>query len=291
MKSMTGHGSGFWKSEDCCIEAVLQSYNHKNFEARVQLPGFYSSLEGEFRKALQKKFSRGTFNLFVSRSPACPAKQTTAYWNKKQALKWKSLYKDMAQSLKMKNDLSLFHLSQQPGVLEVFAKTSVVSAKEKASLKSLILKVIHLCDKEKAREGQAMKKDFQKCLKQLSSCLQNIKRHEVRQRQIKAQNIEKQLNVFKGIEDQKAVHDITGTLIDRMDINEEISRLKEHVKAFKSLITSQGIMGKKMSFYLQEMIREANTIGSKSQDFKLTKEVVQAKSLIERMREQAHNIE
>ena len=291
MKSMTGHGSGFWKSADCCIEVVLQSYNHKNFEPRLQLPAFYSALEGDLRKELQKKFSRGALNLFVTRSPTWPAKQTTARWNKKQAMKWKALYNNMAQSLKMKNDLSLFHLSQQPGVMEVFSPTSVVSAKEKTSLKALIRKVINLCDKEKSREGQALKKDFQKHLKQLSFCLQNIKKHEARQRNTKTKQMEKQLGAFEDREEQKIAQDITGTLMDRMDISEEISRLKEHIKAFGSLILSKGIMGKKMSFYLQEMIRETNTIGSKSQDFKLTKEVVQAKSLIEKMREQAHNIE
>ena len=290
MKSMTGHGSGVWKSKDCCIEATLQSYNHKNFETRLQLPAFYSTLEGELRKELQKKFIRGAFNLFITRNPSWPAKQTIARWNKKQALSWKALYNNMAKSLKMKNDLSLFNLSQQPGVLEVFSPSCVVSAKEKSNLKTLVRQVISLCNKEKIREGQALKRDFQKHLKHLLLCLQNIKKHESRQRKAKTRQMESQLIAFEG-EEQKTAQDIAGAFIDRMDISEEISRLKEHIKTFSSLIKGPGVMGKKMSFYLQEMIREANTIGSKSQDFKLTKEVVQAKSLIERMREQAHNIE
>ena len=288
---MTGHGSGFWKSPDCCVEAVLQSYNHKNFESRLQLPAFYSALEGELRKELKKKFSRGALNLFITRSPSWPAKKSAVCWNKKQALKWKALYGNMARSLKMKNDLSLFNLSQQTGVLEVVSTPLVLSATEKAGLKALVLKVIYLCDKEKAREGLALKKDFQKNLKQLSLCLKNIKKHEARQKKTKAKTVKKQLGMLKSIEEQKTAQDITSALIDRMDISEEISRLKEHITAFSALIQKQGVMGKKMSFYLQEMIRESNTISSKSQDFKLIKEVVQAKSLIERMREQAHNIE
>ena len=288
---MTGHGSGFWKSADCCIEMVLQSYNHKNYEARLQLPAFYSTLEGELRKELQKKFSRGAINLFVTRSPAWPAKQNTVRWNKKQALKWKRVYSNMAQFLKVKNDLSLFDLSQQVGVMEVISSPSVLSEKEKTRLKTLIRKVINLCDKEKKREGLALKKDFQKHLKQLTACLQNIKKHELRQRKAKTQQLKKQLQESQSKEDPKITQDIISAFIDRMDISEEITRLKEHIKAFHVLIKTVGVMGKKMSFYLQEMIRETNTIGSKSQDFKLTKEVVQAKSLIEKMREQAHNIE
>ena len=289
---MTGYGSGFWKSEDFCVEAILQSYNHKNFETRLQLPPFYSSIEGDLRKELQKKMSRGAINLTVTRYPSWPIKKNTMRWNQKQALKWKALFNHMARSLKMKNDLGLFNLSQQPGVMEVVSVPLTLSAKEKGGVKALIRKVINLCDKEKSREGQALKKDFQKNLKQLSLCLQNIKRHEARQRKKKHKTtMAESLNLFENQEEQKNRQAMAGMLLDRLDISEEISRLKEHVQAFSSLTKSRGIMGKKMSFYLQEMIREANTIGSKSQDFKLTKAVVQAKSLIERMREQAHNIE
>ncbi len=293
MKSMTGYGSGVWKSEDFFVEAQLQSYNHKNFEVRLQISPFYTSMEGDLRKELQKKFSRGAFNLIVARQPLWPVKQSKMHWNKKQALKWKTLFNQMARSLKMKNDVGLLDLSQQPGVMELVSMPLILSTKEKAGLKALIRKVINLCDREKSREGQALKKDFQKNLRQFSLCLQNIKRHEARQRKTKHRaTMAEPLNLFdNNQEEQKNRQAVAGLLLDRLDISEEISRLKAHVQAFRSLTASRGIMGKKMSFYLQEMIREANTIGSKSQDFKLTKAVVQAKSLIERMREQAHNIE
>lgn len=291
MKSMTGYGLSRWQSKDYCIEIVVQAYNSKYFESRVQVPPFYASFEGELRKELQKMFTRGFINLLITRSPLWPVKKTTVRWNKKQALQWKSLYSQMASDLKIKHQVDLLDLAQQPGVLEVISQTSLISVQEKQRLRTLTCRAVNLCNKERTREGVALKKDFQKNLSQLSLSLKKIKSHAVRQSKEVCKNMEDKIESINVVDEKKAVQEVTGALINRMDTSEEISRMEEHVRSFRSLISSPGVIGKKMSFYLQEMVREINTVGAKSQDFKLTKEVVQSKSLIERMREQVQNIE
>ena len=289
MKSMTGYGASRWKSKDCAIEVVVQAYNSKNFEARMQAPPFYAGLEGELRRELQKKIPRGVVNVIITRSPLWPPKSVTISWNKKQALKWRALYNQMARSLKMKNDLSLFHLSEQAGVLELGSNLSVVPAGEKLRLKTLLRSALNLCEKEKLREGLALKKDFQKNLRMLSVSIKKIRAHANRQNKMVVSGMKQKLKSL--LEEQKTAGEVTNALMNRMDISEELERMEEHIKVFTNLVSSQGTMGKKMSFYLQEMVREVNTAGSKSQDFKLTKEVVQAKTLIEKMREQVQNVE
>ena len=79
--------------------------------------------------------------------------------------------------------------------------------------------------------------------------------------------------------------------LEKSDINEELQRLQEHIKNYKKLLVSASSEGKKMDFYTQELLREVNTIGSKSQVAKLTQAVVEAKTMIERLREQVQNIE
>jgi len=79
--------------------------------------------------------------------------------------------------------------------------------------------------------------------------------------------------------------------VERSDINEELSRLKEHIRNYRSLLAAAEPVGKKLDFYTQELLREVNTIGSKSSVSKLTQIVVQAKTLIERLREQVQNVE
>lgn len=319
---MTGYGLSCWKTKDCYIEVIVQSYNSKHFETRVQTPPFYAGMEGEFRKDLQKKIQRGFINLFITRTPAWPVKETKIKWNKEQAMKWKALYHRMAVSLKMKNDLHLHDLIQQPGVLETHTQPSLVSVLEKNKLKALLQMAINRCNKERAREGMALKKDFQKNTKHLLFSLQKIKQHAKRHSKSMRKNIKEKINdiinegILLPLENTgtnafptkgekvgktlntssmvrfKTEEELIGALINRIDINEEISRIEEHIKAFRALIaSSSSAIGKKMSFYLQEMIREMNTIGSKSQDFKLTQEVVQSKSLIEKLREQVQNIE
>ncbi len=321
---MTGYGISCWKTKDCYVEVVVQSYNSKYFEVRAQTPPFYAGMEGEFRKDLQKKFHRGSINLFITRNPAWPVKQTKIKWNKEQAVQWKALYHRMAVSLKMENNLNLRDLIQQPGILETHAQPVLVSTVEKNKLKTLLQMAINRCNKERVREGLALKKDFQKYTKNLLLSLQKIKQHSERQSKLVRKNLKEKINdminegillpfensgsnvlpPFKGKKTMrvgetvnssrfrfKTDEELIGVLINRMDINEEISRMEEHIRAFRTLIASSSAIGKKMSFYLQEMIREMNTIGGKSQNFKLTQEVVQSKSLIEKLREQVQNVE
>lgn len=291
MKSMTGYGISQWKSKDYCIEIIVQTYNGKYFESRVQIPPFYNSLEGALRKELQKKFTRGFVNLSITRSPLWPVKKTTMRWNKKQALKWKSLYKQMASTLKIKYEMNLPHLAQQPGILEVVSQPALISVQEKKKVKVLVCKAINLCNKERDREGLALQRDFRKNLNQLALALKKVKSYALKQTKTVGKKIENRIGSVEDIDGRKAIQEVTSALINRMDVNEEISRMEEHIRTFRSLINVKGIIGKKMSFYLQEMIREMNTVGAKAQDFKLTKEVVQVKTLVERMREQVQNVE
>ena len=96
---------------------------------------------------------------------------------------------------------------------------------------------------------------------------------------------------FPGAIDPQRISQEIVIQVDKADISEEISRLKEHLRSMKALLTSSEGQGKKMDFYSQELLREVNTIGSKSQVARLTQAVVDAKAIIERVREQVQNVE
>ena len=256
----------------------------------------------------------------ITRNPAWPVKKTKIKCNKEQALKWKALYNQLAlflyqsgmeftdselrsslgktggtgsnkMNIKLENSVDLVTLAQQPGVMDILSQPALISPKEKKQLKDLTMKSIDLCNKERVREGLSLKKDFQKNIKYLSLCIKKIKSHSKRQNEKVNKNVKEKVRSVEITDAQNTVQDVMVALINRMDNSEELNRMEEHIKVFRTLILSKGVIGKKISFYLQEMIREINTIGSKSQDFKLTQEVVQAKTLIERMREQVHNVE
>ncbi len=286
---MTGHGVAYSQQKDRFVEIVVRALNGRFLEIRFQMSDFYSSMEGELRKKVQKKFTRGNIDILINRKPAQPGVKTKLKWNYKQALVWKAFYKKMAFALKLQNNLDLLSLSRQPGVLDIQSVTPSLSTQEKQIIKNLLQKAINLCDKEKSREGLALKKEFQKNLTTLSHCLQLIKRISNKQKREKKKQLKRNLSSDVSTQQQSANEAVV--MLSRVDIEEELSRLVEHIRIFRTLITKKSIMGKQMNFYLQEMIREINTIGSKSQEVRLTREVVNAKTLIETMREQVQNVE
>lgn len=288
MKSMTGYGAVRKHLTDGFIEVIVQSFNGKFLEIHAQLSSIYASVENNIKNDIKNTFKRGNVKIIVNRTPHFPTQTLKMEWNDKQALKWKALYNSMARRLKMQNTLDLVSLAQQPGVLNC-DKTFLVSNQEKQSLIRLAKQAIQLCDKERSREGKSLKKIFQSHLKKLDRCLKVIKMLAFNQKK----RIQKKLNktdyVLPSV-NNKTTQDIS-TLIGRLDVDEELIRMKEHIKICLSFLSSRQAIGKKINFYLQEMVREMNTIGSKSQNFKLTNEVVSAKSYIETMREQIQNVE
>lgn len=290
MKSMTGHGVSYHRQKDTFIEIVVQALNSRFLEVRFRMPDFYSTLEGELRKKVQQKFTRGSIEILVNRNPSQPNKDIKWKWNHKRALEWRALYKKMSTVLKLKNNIDLVSLSRQPGVVDIQSVSPVLSTKEKQIVKKLLQKAVELCDKERVREGIALKKDFQNKLTALSQCLQLIKRISSKKKQKKEKQLKGTLSKDILLQQPGAANEAV-LMITRMDINEELSRLTEHIRAFRTLIAKKAVMGKQMNFYLQEMIREVNTIGSKSQEASLTREVISAKTIIETMREQVQNVE
>ena len=284
---MTGCGSARKKWEEGFLEIIVQSLNSRYMEVRFQRPSFYAGLESSLRQIVQKQFTRGNIDVLINRDPSQPLKQTIAHWDKKQALKWQAIYKKMANTLNLKDNLDLMSLSRQAGVLNVKSLSPGPSIKETKILKTLLKQALNLCEKERKREGQALKKEFQKNLKALEKCFKSIKVFSRRQKnKVKSLHDFKQNPGLDFMEGEKA-----SAWLSRLDVDEEIARMKEHIKTFKSLILSKKAVGKQMTFYLQEMIREVNTIGSKSQSAGLTQKVVLAKTLIETLREQAQNVE
>ncbi len=288
MKSMTGYGAVRQHLKDGSIEVIAQSFNGKFLEIHTQLSSIYASEENSIKNHIKKIFRRGNVKIIINRTPPFPIQALKMTWNDEQALKWKTLYHNMARRLKMQNNLDLISLAQQPGVLNC-DKTFLVSNQEKQIVIRLAKKASQLCDKERAREGQSLKKIFQVNIKKLERCLKVIKTLALNQKKQIQKKINKKDYMIHNV-NNKATQDIS-TLISRLDVDEELIRMKEHTKTCSLFLSSKQAIGKKMNFYLQEMIREINTIGSKSQNFKLTNEVVSAKSYIETMREQIQNVE
>lgn len=292
MKSMTGYGLGKAQSPSSSIEVSLRSVNGRFFEPRLHLPREFYSFEGDLKKMLGQYFQRGTIDVFISRKVK-PGKMTQKIIvNKALAKEYFQAYKLLSSELKLRSQLHLESIARLPEVIKI-EDSYEIPASEKKALLQAFEKACKACEQERKREGKSLRDDMEAALDKLGKEIEEI--HEVREEANKMllsrfeQKIKSRLT---GLEiDSSRLSQEVVIQLEKSDINEELTRLKEHIKNYRSLFSSTEPQGKKLDFYTQELLREVNTIGSKSSLSKLTQIVVQAKTQIERLREQVQNIE
>lgn len=272
------------------IEVAIRSVNGRYLETRLHLPREYGGLESDLKAILAKRFTRGTLDVYVNRGRSVTTADLTV--NTTLAKKWLDGYRALGEALQLKAEPSLEMLSRIPDVLKI-EEHSETSESEKTVFKALVEQAAELCDRERSREGAALAVD----LDQLCLRLESIANEMLSLREEANSELEKRLRDrlqklgFTGVLDDHRMAQEVMMQVDRSDISEELTRLREHVKAYRALLLSHGSEGKKLDFYAQELLREVNTIGSKSQVARLTALVVEAKTIVEKIREQVQNVE
>jgi uncharacterized protein (TIGR00255 family) len=292
MKSMTGYGLGRSQSTASSIEVSLRTVNGRFLETRFHLPREFIPFEADLKKIMAKHFVRGTVDVFVSRKikPGVLGSQITV--NKELAKKYADAYKTLAKELKIKTQFHVETIARLPEVIKM-EEAADVSGVEKKALLQAFEKACNACEEERKREGKSLRKDLEILLEQLEREVDEIQkvREEVNQNLLQRfeQRIKSRLT---GLEiDSARLSQEVVIQIEKADINEELTRLKEHIQNYRQLFQLTEAQGKKLDFYTQELLREVNTIGSKSSVSQLTQSVVQAKTFIERLREQVQNVE
>lgn len=292
MKSMTGYGTSQINSKDLDLELSIKSVNGRFLDCRVHMPREYAPFELEIKKRVTQIFQRGTVDVYINRRILDKSKQMEVVVQKAVARKWLKAYRDLAQDLKLRGDLSLSSLAGLPEVMVVKENHGLLP-NEKKILFQLLAKVVKSCEQERKREGTALKNELLRLLRELQKLVKKM------QTQVKSQGdqLKKRLEsrlLLSGLDakvDPQRLAQEIAIQLDRSDITEELVRLAEHLGHFSRLIQSPQVQGKKLDFYTQELLREINTIGSKSQAAQLTETVVNAKALVEKLKEQVQNVE
>lgn len=292
MKSMTGYGTSQAGSKELDLELSIKSVNGRFLECRVHMPREYAPFELEIKKKVTQVFQRGTVDVYINRKILDRSKQMDVVVQKAVAKKWLKAYRDLAQDLKIRGDLNLSTIASLPEVMVMREKQALLP-NEKRQLFSLLGRVVRSCEQERKREGKALKSELLRLLKELQKTVKKM------HTQVQAQggHLKKRLEnrlLMSGLEakvDPQRLAQEIAIQLDRSDITEELVRLSEHLSHFSKLIQSPQVQGKKLDFYTQELLREVNTIGSKSQAAQLTETVVNAKALVEKIKEQVQNVE
>lgn len=291
MKSMTGYGASQYKNQKLELEVHIKSVNGRFLEVRFHLPKEYSPFENELRKIFSTTWVRGTVDVYIHRRPGAQVRLQTVKIRSENAQYWTLMLKKLARELKITGDLTLRDVLQMPYVMEHQDRLSLLPGELK-TVQTQVKQAAEQCMLVRGREGLVLKKELLSQLKALEDCVTGMEKWREGALKNAEQRLKSRLATLETeTMDAPRLALETALLIDKMDIREEMVRLEEHIKACRALLFESVARGKKLDFYCQELLREVNTIGSKSQLANLTQVVVDAKSVIEKFREQVQNIE
>lgn len=272
IKGMTGFGSAEFSSKDFKIGVEVKTLNHRYFDISYYLPNGFSFIENKIRAIIQKYVERGRITVAVRFTQ----KHTqTVNLNKDILRKHLQYIKNISKEFGLKNDLTLSDLIRLPGVLET--KEAILNPEDEwKNVEKCLIKAVADLAKMRTSEGRSLTADINKNLNNMSL---EVRKIQARTKIILAER-RKSLSNEEYSSYQKSV-----------DISEEISRLSHHIVETKALLKSNTSVGKRMDFIAQEMQRETNTMGSKMQDKAVSNAIIHLKSLVEKIREQAQNVE
>lgn len=291
IKSMTGFGKGQGQAAFGTITAEIRSVNHRYFDIASRLPNHLSILDDKVREYLKKRISRGRINLSVS-------------WEGREQTKTHfSLDLDLArryhrQLLRLKRNLKL---KDDLGITQIVSLPEVIAYEQKKEnlrqlwpqLKKAIEDALNNLDRMRLAEGKRLARDLQKRTRRICFYLENIEGELPRAIARYKKNILCKVKALSGVKapSQDRIAEEVALFVRSSDVSEELTRIKSHLKGFRSALRNQKEAGKELDFIAQEMFREANTIGAKASSFKISRWVIKIKSQIEKMREQLQNVE
>ncbi|MCK5451125.1 MAG: YicC family protein [Candidatus Omnitrophica bacterium] len=293
IRSMTGFGKGIEQYEKGKIEVEVKSLNHKALSINCNPFNDIFLLEKKLQEAFSKKVFKG--KVFVKITCEETGGETSSpkiKINEKVVRDYKRKIKEIQKQFNIKGDIEIRDIMSYPGVVET------VSGKKKTNtwphIKKALNKAIDKLVVYRISEGRKMAVDFRKRLTDIENKIKDIKKYGKKSVE---DHRKKLIQATKGIMDGEGLDKLkleneVALFARNCDIAEETTRLSGHVSTYKSAMKNvKSDVGKKLDFIAQEMQREANTIGSKSSDFKISKAVIDVKSQIEKIREQVRNIE
>ena len=291
MNSMTGYGLFEKKCEDFYIKVEMKSVNNRYLDMNVRMPGSIMYAEEAVRSFIKSKIKRGKVDVFIN-FEYLDSSQVEIDIDYELLNKYISISKELEEKYGLSSDLSFSKIMKDSNIVKA----------QKADfdgdyIKEELLKVLDEAAKDflksRAFEGEKIREDFKIKLdeaERLTYFIEerapiSLKENENRLRGGVAEFLQS-----SEVNEDRILTEIA-IMLDKLSIDEEITRLKIHIQNFNDIINEEGPIGRKLDFLIQELNREANTIGSKSNDMEITSAVVMLKSEIEKLREQAQNVE
>ena len=292
---MTGFGQASFEVEQVAFGVEVRTLNHRHLDLNVRLPRVFSDRELEIKRRLQGRFGRGKIEVSVSLQSGGGA-STRLEVDLDLAEQYVGAAEALRQADGVGGDLDVIALLALPGVSRLVEHEFQTEDLE-AGLFSAIDEAAAAAEAMRVAEGEVLEHELRGRLdtttalvdelESRSSLVQEAVRERLRRRT-------EQLRQETGLIDEARLHQEIVIAADRLDVTEELARLRSHIEQFSSVIANAETgdpVGRQLDFLLQEMGREANTIGSKASDAPIAHRVIDLKTELEKIREQVQNIE
>ena len=290
MRSMTGCGSGKTQQNGWEVTVDLKTVNHRFLDIGLRLPRNLSFLEPCIRGRIGEQIRRGHVDVFLT-VRRIDASASEVICDPELALLYYDAANRIADKTGIANDVTVSRLMQMDGVLtlnESEMDQEAVTAACSEAAETAARQVVRM----REQEGEHLKEDLAFHLEEATYIRTAILERAPLVVQEYRDKLKSRLDklLSEEVEPQRLAQEVA-LIADRCAIDEELSRLESHIRQMKQYLNAEGETGKKMDFLIQEMNREANTIGSKASDAVIAQHVVNLKSEIEKLREQIQNVE
>lgn len=290
MRSMTGCGSGKVLREGWEVTVDLKSVNHRFLDISMRLPRNLSFLEQTVRDCISRKIVRGHTEVFMTVRRA-DASAIHIEYDPELAGLYVNAAVQLSDRTGIENDLTVSRLMKMEGVLTLTEQEMDEELVSQISADAAEIAAEQLVQMRE-KEGAHLREDLQLHLDGAEKLrIKILERAPMVVAEYREKLDNRMRNLLADAVDPQRLAQEVAMIADRCAIDEELSRLDSHFRQMRLYLDSRGEIGKKMDFLIQEMNREANTIGSKASDASIAQYVVDLKSEVEKMREQIQNVE
>jgi len=289
--SMTGYGRNEKEFETYSIAVEVRSVNSRYLDINMRLPDAISMHENDLKKTINGYFERGKVSVKIALN-GTEDKLSHLTVNKELLNSYDHLIQEIRQELSLDNKPAISDYLSIPDLIgyeQELPDDSELFANVKDVLSAALLDVQTMREKE----GESLRDDMLKRLNWLKDAVETISQEAEGNSQIAKTSLESRIDELLDsvpVDHERLAQEIA-YLADKVDITEETVRFASHLKQFRNLLETDGSIGKKLNFLLQEMNREINTMGAKANSATISHTVVDCKNEIEKLREQVQNVE
>lgn len=291
IKSMTGYGRKQQIIDGMSITVEIKSVNHRYFEFSSRVPRVYGFLEEKIKSYVQSEVARGKVECYVQ-IEALEMEDSIVEVNYSLASGYYEALKNLADRFELKNDISVSLLSRYQDIFSVH-KAEADEERIWNAVKTVLEQAVAAFVDMRKVEGEKLREDILSRCNTILDCVSFVEeRSPETVREYNEKLLSRMREVLGDVHvDEQRVLTEAAIYADKIAVAEETVRLRSHIAQLREFMESEEAIGRKTDFLVQEINREANTIGSKAQDVEIAKRVINIKAEVEKIREQVQNIE